>query len=155
MSVSTISPTICPEVMGVGVIIIVFWTLNFKLAFSFSTFIFIKWLFSYSLFPATRVTSSEYLRMLIFLSTILIPACDSFSLAFCMKQSACKLNKQGENIQPWRTLSHFDPVHCSISSSNCYFLTCIQVSQETGKVIWDFHLFKNFPQFVVIHSQRL
>ena len=40
---------------------------------------------------------------------------------------------------------------CSMSSSNCCFLTCIQFSQEAGEVIWYSHLFKNFPQFVVIH----
>ena len=34
------------------------------------------------------------------------------------------------------------------------FLTCIQVSQETGKVVWYLHLFKNFPQFVVIHTVK-
>ena len=38
-----------------------------------------------------------------------------------------------------------------MSSSNCCFLTCIQISQEAGQVVWYFHLFKNFPQFVVIH----
>ena len=38
-----------------------------------------------------------------------------------------------------------------MSSSNCCFLTCIQVSQEAGQVVWYSHLFKNFPQFVVIH----
>ena len=38
-----------------------------------------------------------------------------------------------------------------MSSSNCCFVTCIQVSQETGKVVWYSHLLKNFPQFVVIH----
>ena len=37
-----------------------------------------------------------------------------------------------------------------MSGSNCCFLTCVQVTQETGKVVWYFHLF-NFPQFVVIH----
>ena len=42
-----------------------------------------------------------------------------------------------------------------MSSSNCCFLTSIQVSQEAGKVVWYFHFFKNFPQFVVIHSQKL
>ena len=46
--------------------------------------------------------SSAYLRLLIFLLTILIPACASHSLAFCMMYSAYKLNKQGDNIQPWR-----------------------------------------------------
>ena len=35
---------------------------------------------------------------------------------------------------------------------NCCFLTCIQVSQEGGDVVWYFHLFKNFPQFIVIHT---
>ena len=39
-----------------------------------------------------------------------------------------------------------------MSGSNCCFLTCIQVSQETGKVLWYSHLFKNFPQFVVIQT---
>ena len=39
-----------------------------------------------------------------------------------------------------------------MSSSNCCFLTCIQVSQKADKVVWYFHLFKHFPQFVVIHT---
>ena len=47
-----------------------------------------------------------------------------------------------------------EPVCCSMSSSNYCFLTCIQISQEAGRVVWYSHLFKNFPQFVVIHSQR-
>ena len=41
-----------------------------------------------------------------------------------------------------------------MSSSNCCFLMCIQSFQETGKVIWYYHLFKNFPQFVVIHTVK-
>ena len=41
--------------------------------------------------------------------------------------------------------------YCSTSDSNCCFLTCIQVSQGAGKVVWYFHHFENFPQFVVIH----
>ena len=45
---------------------------------------------------------------------------------------------------------NFEPVHCFMSSSNCCFLTRIQVSWETSKVIWYSYLFKNFPQFVVI-----
>ena len=39
-------------------------------------------------------------------------------------------------------------------SSNCCFLTCIQISQEAGQVVWYSHLFKNFPQFVVIHTVK-
>ena len=38
-----------------------------------------------------------------------------------------------------------------MSSSNYCFLTCIQISQEAGQVVWYSHLFKNFPQFAVIH----
>ena len=41
-----------------------------------------------------------------------------------------------------------------MSSSNCCFLTCMQISQEAGQVIWYSHLFKNFPQFVVIHTVK-
>ena len=49
---------------------------------------------------------------------------------------------------------HFEPVSCSMSDSNCCFLTCIQVSQEADQVVWYSHLFKNFPQFVVIHTVK-
>ena len=49
------------------------------------------------------------------------------------------------------SFSNFEPVWCCVSGSNCCFLTCIQISQEAGKVVWYFHLSKNFPQFVVIH----
>ena len=41
-----------------------------------------------------------------------------------------------------------------MSGSNYCFLTCIQISQEAGKVIWYSHLLKNFPQFVVIHTVK-
>ena len=41
-----------------------------------------------------------------------------------------------------------------MSSSNCCFLACIQISQEAGKVVWYSHLFKNFPQCVVIHTVK-
>ena len=44
-----------------------------------------------------------------------------------------------------------ESVCCSMSNSNCCFLICRQISQEVGQVFWYFHLFKNFPQFVVIH----
>ena len=41
-----------------------------------------------------------------------------------------------------------------MSSSNCCFLTCIKIPQEAGQVVWYSHLFKNCPQFVVIHTVR-
>ena len=49
---------------------------------------------------------------------------------------------------------NLEPVCCSMSGSNCCFLTCIQISQEAGKVVWYSHLFKDFPQFVVIHTVK-
>ena len=42
-----------------------------------------------------------------------------------------------------------------MSSSNCCFLTCIQVSQAAGQVVWHSHLFKNFPQLIVIHTVKV
>ena len=41
-----------------------------------------------------------------------------------------------------------------MSSSNCCFLTSIQVSQEAGQVVWYAHLFQNFPQFIVVHTVK-
>ena len=49
---------------------------------------------------------------------------------------------------------NFESVHCFMSGSNCCFLTCIQVSQKAGKVVWYSHLLKNFPQLVVIHTVK-
>ena len=50
--------------------------------------------------------------------------------------------------------SYLEPGCCSMSTSNCCFLTCIQISQEAGQVVWYSHLFQNFPQFVVIHTVK-
>ena len=82
------SPFICHEVMGLDAMILVFWMLNFKSAFSLSSFTLIKRLFSSSSFSAVRVISSASLRLLIILLIILIPVCDSSSLAFLMMCTA-------------------------------------------------------------------
>ena len=68
--------------------------------------------------------------------------------------SSYKLNKQGDNTKPCTFLSQFWLVPCSMTSSYCCFLTCIWVPQETGEVVWYFHLLKNLPQFVVIHTVK-
>ena len=102
LTVSIVSPSICHEVMGPDAMILVFWMLSFKTTFSLSSFTFIKRLFGSSL-SAIRVVSSAYLRLLIFLPAILIPDCTSSSPAFLMMYSTYKLNKQGDNIQPWHT----------------------------------------------------
>ena len=49
---------------------------------------------------------------------------------------------------------NLEPVCCSMSNSNCCFLTCIQISQEAGKVVWYSHLLKNLPQFFVIYTVK-
>ena len=103
VTVPIISPSICHEVVGLDARILVFWMLSFKPAFSLSSFTFIKRLFSSSLFSAIRVVWSEYLGLLIFLLVILIPACASSNLAFHVMYTAYKLNKQGDNVQPWNT----------------------------------------------------
>ena len=52
------------------------------------------------------------------------------------------------------SFSYLEPVCFSMSSSNCCFLTCIQVSQEASQVVWYSHLFQNFPQLIVIHTVK-
>ena len=52
------------------------------------------------------------------------------------------------------SFSYLEPVCCSMSSSNCCFLTCIQISQEADQVVWYSHLFQYFPQFIVIHTVK-
>ena len=117
--VSIVSPSVCYEVMGPDAMIFTFWTLSFKPAFLLSSFTFIKRLFSSSSLSATSVVSFAYLRLLLLLLAILIPACASFSLAFCVKDSAYKLNKLGDNIQPWCSLF---PI-CNQSVVPCPVLT--------------------------------
>ena len=119
VTVSIVPPSICHEV------IFIFWMLSFKPAFSLSSFTFIKRLFSSSL-SAIRVVSSAYLRLLIFLLAILIPACASSSPAFRMMYFEYKLNKQGHSIQPWRTpLPVWNQPVTSCHGSSCCFLTFI------------------------------
>ena len=74
--------------------------------FHFSSLTFIKRLFSSSWLSAIKMVLSAYLRLLIFLPSVLIPACDSSSPAFPMIYSAYNLNKQSDNIQ----LCHSFPI---------------------------------------------
>ena len=52
------------------------------------------------------------------------------------------------------SFSYLEPVYCSMSSSKCCFLTCIQISQEADQVVWYSLLFQNLPQFIVIHTVK-
>ena len=144
------SPSICHEVMGPDVMILVFWMLSFKLAFS-PSFHPIKSLFSSPLISAIMVISSAYLRLLLFLLAILIPACDSSSLAFC---TAYKLNRQGDNKQPWCTpfpILNQSLVLCLVQT--VAFWPAYRFLRR--HVRWSgTHLLRNFPQFFVIHIDK-
>ena len=125
-TVSTVSSSISHEVMRPDAMILVFWMLSFKPTFSLSSFTFIKRFFSSSLLSAIRVVSSAYLRLLIFLPAILIPAYAS---------SAYKLNKPGDNIQPWRT-----PQYCLEANKILSFQSSLKLynllSQEWSLVFY-------------------
>ena len=103
VTASTFSSSVCYEMMGPDTIMFIFWLLSYKPAFSLPSFTLIKKLFSSSSLSAVRMVSFAYLRVLIFLLAVLIPAWASFSLAFCLMNSAYKLNKQGDKIQPFCT----------------------------------------------------
>ena len=95
-------PIYLPWSDGTNAMILVFWMLSFKPSFSLSSFTF-KRLFSSSSLSAIRVVSSAYLRLLIFRLPVLFPACASSSPVFHRMYSAYKLNKQGDDMQPWCT----------------------------------------------------
>ena len=153
LSLFPVSPSICHEVMGPDTMILVFWMLSFKPTFSLSSLTFNKGLFSSYLLSAISVVSSAYLRLLIFLPAIEIPACASSSPVFLMMYSAYILNKQGDNIQLWPTpfpIWNQFVVPCpvlSIASWPAYTFLRRQV--------WYSHIFQNFPQSYDPHSQRL
>ena len=102
-TISTVSPSISHEVMGSDAMIFVseWWALSqlFHSPLSLSSRGFLAPLH----FSAIRVVSYAYLRLLMFLQAILIPAFASSSPAFLMMYSAYKVNRQGDNVQPWRT----------------------------------------------------
>ena len=159
LTVSIVSPCICHEVMGADATIFVFWILSFKPTFWLSYFTFIKRLFSSSLLSAIRVVSSTYLRLLIFLPAVLIPACASSSLAFHVMHSAYKLHQQGANIQPWHTpfpIWNQSVVPCPVlttASWPAYRFLKRQVRWSGSFISW-----RIFPQFLENsdpHSQRL
>ena len=98
--------------------------------------------------------SSAYLRLLIFLLAILF----QFVLPPAQHFAWCALHIS--QIAGWQytaltySFSNLEPVHCSVSGSNCCFLICIQISQEAGQVVCSSHLLKNFPQFAVVHTVK-
>ena len=129
----TFSLSTCRGVMGTDAVILEFWKLSFKAAFSLFSFTLIKRFFSSSSLSASRVVLSAYLRFVIFLLAILIPACESSSLHFAW----CTLHKvkytEEQYIALLCSFPNFEPAVCSL-------LSLIHVSQETGKLVWYSHL---------------
>ena len=98
--------------------------------------------------------SYAFLRLLIFLPAILIPACVSSSPAFLTMYSAYKLNKQGDNIQLWCTpfpIGNQSVVPCPVLTVASWPAYRFLKSQSGGLV---FHLFHDFPQCIVIHTVK-
>ena len=129
--------------MELDAMILVFWMLSLKQAFSLSSFTFIKRLFSFSLLSAIRVVPSVYLRLLIFFPALMIPACASSSQTFHIMYSAYKISRWQYAALPY-CFPNLGPVCCSMFGSKCGFLNYIQISQETGRVICYSHLLRIF-----------
>ena len=111
-------PIYLPWMMGPDVMILVFWMLNFKLAFSLPHQEAFQVVCTFRHYSGV----SAYLRLLTFLLAILIPACDSSSPAFCMRYSTHKLDKQGDSHTALKySFPSFEPVCRSTSSSVAFW----------------------------------
>ena len=124
--------------------------------FWLSSFTFIMRLFSSSSLSAIRVVSSAYrgywcLSQQSWFQLVLHP---SWHFASCT-YTWYKLNEHGDNIQPWHTPYPIWNICFSMSGYNYGVLINIQMSQEAGNVVWYSHVFKNFPQFAVIHTVKV
>ena len=131
-----------------------------------SVFLILSFKPAFSLYSSTRgclvplhflplVISSAYLRLLLFLPAILIPACNSSNKAFHMMCSAYKLNKQGDNKQPCCT--PFSILNQSVVPYRALSVVsqpCIQVSQKTGKMVWYSCLLRFSTVCYAPHIQR-
>ena len=140
--------------MGWDAMILVFWMLNFKPTFSLSSFTFIKRLFSSSSLSAIgwchlHIWGYWYFSQQSWLQLVLHPA-QHFAWCTLYINYISRVTIYSLDV----LFPSLEPVCCSMSISNCCFLTCIQISQEAGQVVWYSHLFKNFPQFVVIHTVK-
>ena len=131
----------------------------FKPTFSLSCFTFIKRLFSSSSLSAIRVVASGWWHLHIrgywYFSwqswfQFVLHHDQLFSWCICIqvKQAGWQYTALTYSFPD------LEPVCCSMSSSTCCFLTCIQISQEAGQVVWCSCFSKNFPQFVVIHTVK-
>ena len=138
-------------VMGQDDMIFVFWMLSFRPAFLLSCFTFIKSL--WFLFAFCHKGGVICISEVIDISPSNLDSSLWFIKSGILHDVLCIEVKYAEWQYTALTYSvlNLEPVYCFMSSSNYCFLTCIQISQEAGQVVWYSHLLKNFPQFVVIH----
>ena len=128
----------------------VFWMVNFKPAFSLSSFTLIKRLYLLLDWYHQHIWDCWYFFWQPWFQ--LLSHSPPWHFAWFTLHN--KLNAGWKYIVLLYSFPSFEPVHCSISGSNCCFLSCIQVSQDVCKVVWYSCLFESFPQFVVIHTVK-
>ena len=119
--------------MGSDAMIFVFWMLSFKPTFSLSSFTFINRLFSFSFLSAIKVMSSAYLRLLLFLPEILIPACASSSPAFLPGGSDGKVSVYNSG-DPVQSLGWEDPLEKEMAIHSSTIAWKIPWTEEPGRL---------------------
>ena len=141
--------------MGLDPKILVLWMLSFKPAFSLSSFTFVNRLFSFSSLSSIKMESSVCLRLYISPGNLDSTLC--FIQPGILHDVLCIEVKQAglQYTALMYSSPKFETVCCSMSGSNCCFLTCIQISQEARKVACYSRLLKNFPQFFVIQTVKV
>ena len=153
-TVSTVSTSISDEAMGLDAMIFVFWMLSFKLTFSLSSFTSPRgFLVPLHFLPYgwchLHIWRYWYFSQQSWFQSMIHPA-----------QNVTWHTLNVSYISQWQytdltySFPNLGPLHCAMSSSNCCFLICIQTSQQASQVVWYSHLFKNFPQFIVIHTVK-
>ena len=137
VTVSMVFQSICSEVMGPGVMSLIFWMLSFRPIFSLPVFTYIKRLFRSPSFSAIRVLSSAYLRLSIFLQQ------SWFQLVLHPAQhfAGCTLHMSWiSRVTIMFSFPNLESVSSSLSGSNCCSSTCIQIFQEAYKVVSYSHI---------------
>ena len=156
VTVSIVSPSVCLEVMGPNAVILVLWMLSFKQAFLLSYFTFIKSLF-------ISPFAFHHKGGVICIPEVIDISPDNFDSSLCFIRPSILHDVLCISVKKawWQytalmySFPNFEPVCCSMSGYNCCFLTCIQVSQEAGQVVWYSYL-KEFSRVCCDpHSQRL
>ena len=151
VTTSTVSPSICHEIMGPDTMVLVFLIFSFKPTLSLCSFTLIKRLFRSSFLLL------EWYHLHIW-GFWCFSCLSGFQLVTHLARHFSRCAQCIGQINRLTALSYSflnpKPTSCSIQGSDFCFLACIWVSQKTGKMVWYFHLFKSFPQFAMIHTVK-